>query len=204
MNIQTEKDAVKIILALINYDDVSWSRTKLTKHFKINCNDAILFLRNNQYIVVATSFCDGVKSEAYFVTETGREYVKGLSKNSSFDVSSIFFKFREEALSGMKCSVSGKSNFVVSSKSNIKSAVLSTVGAPHTSRTPEDMIIEQDLIIKGRTKIAAFLKLSIEDCEILMKNGQIKMCKYCGKIGVFSKHKNGTQHMCRKCINKND
>lgn len=109
-------------------------------------------------------------------------------------------KFKDEAMTGLCEEKSKASGFTVSAQSSMDNAVLSTAKTHIEHKTPEDMMMEQDYIAKRKRSLADRLNLSMSECEKMVKEGRIKICKQCGKPGIFDRKKDGWQMRCRDCM----
>jgi hypothetical protein len=135
------------------------------------------------------------------LTTDGSETAEIQARNASIDTSHAIAQHREEALLGIVECRSKKTGGMVSERSKMKSAVLPSTGRQqHTSKTPEDFIQEQDRQAKGRDRMAEQLGVTKDEFEKLFEEYRIKICKNgCEKIGIFDRHGDRLQHLCRKC-----
>ncbi|MCK5610747.1 hypothetical protein KAR91_53230 [Candidatus Pacearchaeota archaeon] len=137
--------------------------------------------------------------QAYGITQQGRDYVEGLSLNSAFSTAAGTAKYKEEALSGIVERKSKKTGFMVSEKSKLTRAVLFSHAKHHSSKSPEDFILEQDAIKKARVKIAKQIGITVEELEKAVEEERVKVCKGCGEIEIHHKNLKGLRSKCVKC-----
>ena len=131
------------------------------------------------------------------ITAAGREHYQGLCASSAMDVSLRAWK--DEALTGIR-EVQGKAG-PVTVHSSITSAVLSTCQATRTpGRTPEDVFGELEGGRVVREQLQRRLGLSDEEFVKAWDAGAIRVCKKCGRWGLFHRRgKTGWQHQCTGC-----
>jgi hypothetical protein len=191
-SIQTEQDAVKICLAIHRYSGVSWSAVNLGQFLTIplqRIRFAVEWLESKKYIWTPRN--------VYSLTEFGIEYVEGLAQRTDIGKPGDTFKFKDEALTGMNAK---------GGRSSIDRAVLPTGKTPHTTRTPEDTMIEKDRTLKSKEALADRLGITVEKLQQFIFEGRLAHCKKCDSVGIFDvSFYNGAQRRqsyCRKCRKK--
>lgn len=196
--IVVEQDSVAVCLAIYRYGDIlglNWTVSRLLIFTQLpgaRLLASLEWLGRKSYIVKSLG--------AYYLTDSGREYVESLSQQVSIGKPSDLAEFKSEVLSGLTEYRSPKSGFTVTRQSLITRGALPGSSRPHVSTTPEDKIIKMDNNLKRRQAMAVMLKVTSETLEKYLAEGRIRICKKCRAVGVFDKKGANRFHsICRRC-----
>jgi len=130
---------------------------------------------------------------------TGREYYEGLCRNPGITRSPR--AWTEEAQSGITVKRGRLGH--VSARSRIERAAVPTIAPPHTTRTPEDILNDNERTIAARKKLCADLEVTESELRRLMDEHRVEHCNGCKAVGIFDRRGDrGLQHLCRRCRRK--
>lgn len=175
-----EKEAVRICLALKNNEGANANEKSFT---------ALKWLES-----------DGLIKDMK-LTEKGELYLQAVTKDPTFDTLSISTQFKNEALTGLTTQYNKKSGCIVSKRSLLKRAVLPNTNksASKSSNNAEDKMLEQCRQDDIKKQIAQRLGITVELCSKHLAENRVKMCTKCQSLGIFDKHGDRLQHLCREC-----
>jgi hypothetical protein len=192
--IDIEKAASKITRLFYQYRSVHWSPENIRTHTGIDdekINAAIRWLQKKRYV--------GGR-EQFFLTDSGIEFVEGMSVNpSSSSSANSERKFKTEALLGLSESKSRVSGYMVSEQSRLTTAVIPGANRPVTSKTPEDIMADRQYSMHVRAALSGRFKISTDELEEYFKTGRIQYCKSCGAFEYFDRKGARWHSVCRKC-----
>lgn len=191
--INIEKAAAKITRLFYHYRSVHWSLDNIRTHTGIEeekINSAITWLQKKRYV--------GGRS-LFFLTDSGIEFVEGMSVNPSSSSANSERKFKTEAQSGLSESKSRVSGYMVSEQSRLTTAVIPGANRPVTSTTPEDIMADRQYSMHVRAALSRRFKISTDELEEYFKTGRIQYCKSCGAFEYFDRKGARWHSVCRKC-----
>jgi hypothetical protein len=191
--IETEKTASRISRLFYQYRSVHWSPDNIRIHTGIEeekINSAITWLQKRRYV--------GGRS-LFFLTDSGIEFVEGMSVNPSSSSAASERKFKTEALLGLSESKSRASGYMVSEQSRLTTAVIPGAHKPMTATTPEDIMAEMQYSMHVRAALSRRFKISTEEVEEYFMTGRIQYCKSCGAFEYFDRKGARWHSVCRKC-----
>lgn len=178
-----EKEAVRICLALKNNQGADANERSFT---------ALKWLESEELI------------KNMKLTEMGELYLQAVTKDPTFDTLDISSKFKIEALTGLTTEYNTKSCCIVSKRSLLKRAVLpkNKKSASKNSNNAEDEMLEKCRQADIKEQIAQRLGVTVKLCTQYIEEKRVKMCTKCQSLGVFDKHGDRLQHLCRVCRKK--
>ncbi len=190
--IETEAAAGKLLRSMVQFGHSRCTRI----------TPAVKWLLDHQYAYLANGrlYITEPNPKAKTQVTTGRDYYEGLCANPSVTRSPR--AWTEEARSGV--TVKRGRLGMVSARSGINRAAIPGGGAPHTTRTPEDIINDNEQMIAARKKLCTGLEITEDELRALIDEDRIHQCKNgCKSMEIFDRRGDGgLQHLCRKCRKK--
>ena len=192
--VQREKNISAVVLLLKRFERTAWVKTTLSSHLGLDENElerVLEWLTGEELAYMDACYIK--------LTQAGLDYAESLKDRPQLDTCASMLQFKQEALTGIK-EEKGDAGFMVSRKSEITRAVLMTDSKKSKSgKNPERLIMEQDLIVKGRERLPSMLGLELEQCAQYMSEGRIKICARCGELAVHDRDGKYIKSHCRKC-----
>ena len=72
----------------------------------------------------------------------------------------------------------------------------------HDDRTPDKILIEIEEKKRLRKALAKKCNVRLEDLDVMILDGRIKICRCCQEPARHHKKGDGVQHVCVKCRKK--
>jgi hypothetical protein len=197
VKILREQLITRIALLLYQHRSVSWTPENLLTYvggMSDKLFDALSAMKKRDLI-------DG--TTMIFLTDSGVEYVSGLSQNVDVVPPSTCRKFKDEALLGIVEYKNTHTGWMVTEQSQLTVAALPTAHTPVTLTTPEDMMVKRQRALIGKQKMAERIKCSVKELETYIEDERLRYCKACESIELFDRKGKGRwQPVCRKCRKK--
>ena len=152
--------------------------------------------------LVSKNYIWRTSSGMLIITESGFEYIDGLSRRPGFETATSAAKHKEEALSGIVERRSNKSGFTVSRQSTMNRAVVLGGKEKHETKTPEDRFLMNEEARISKIKFAEQLGIKVEDIPAHLEAGRIKKCKRCCNVELHGKKGKYIREICNKCRRK--
>lgn len=193
---------LEILATIERFNNCSLDEDAIAGIARIDFNralKAISWCLKNQYI-----YRDKGK---FFLTVPGREYLE--TSRQQKRTSGSFRRWKEEALTGIVERKSKRCNNVITHKSTMDKAVLSTTSNEGLKTDNLETIYCQiDDAVSLKKKLSNKFNLSPEKVDKYFREGRFRVCSG-GEphIGIFDRKNRptgkGWQHLCRECMKKN-
>ena len=186
--IDLEADNVRLLLVIEAFgSEMKWSLETLTELLGWTTDRACKSLKMLINFGLLTA-----NKEVFGITEKGIEYAAGAIINSESDARSYMFK--NEVLTGMD---------LAGNQTVIANAALpsSSSGSKRGGGNVDDSIIDKQESLNSEKENAEKLGLSLTYFRECLKSGRVHLCSG-DHLGIFDKHGNGWQHLCKVCRKK--
>lgn len=191
--INREMRAFKLLGIIKSFPlDTIWTNKRLSKLSRIDVST----VQTITWSLVSVGYLNTYRG-IYRITDKGLDFYDSAKSKPWFDA---FREWRNEALSGITNA---------GEQSQIDNAILpKSGGRTYGDKSPEDIYSHYESDMRMRQRVARELNISIAEYDERIRDGSIHVCKgidfdnegeLIQHLGIFDRHKQGWQHLCRKC-----